>query len=100
MLEDPHQFRTTHDHPYAALVAEVGNDQERNVGVAGTSVWAALQSVTRCLMVDLDAGGAYTVRLMTGRRGGAWEDSVTVLEGNVNDVVLTGTGRTPAPLSG
>jgi len=100
MLEDPHQFRTTHDHPYAPLVAEVGNDEERNVGVAGTHVWAALQSVTRCLMVDLDANGAYVVRLMTGRRGGAWEESVIVLEGNIDDVVLTGSGRTAAPLSG
>jgi len=100
MLEDPHQFSTTHDHPYAALVAEVGNDEERNVGVAGTHVWAALQSVTRCLMVDLDANGAYVVRLMTGRRGGAWEESVILLEGDIDDVVLTGSGRTAAPLSG
>ena len=51
-------------------------------------------------MVDLDANGAYVVRLMTGRRGGAWEESVIVLEGNIDDVVLTGSGRTAAPLSG
>jgi hypothetical protein len=96
MIEGPHRYRTTHDHPYAALVAEVGNTETRTVGLAGTEVWAALQTVTRCLMVDLDAGGNYVVRVMTGRRGGAWDDSVTVLEGNVNDVVLTGSGLTPA----
>ena len=100
MLQDPHQFRTSHDHPYAPLVAEIGNDQERSLGVAGSQVWAALQTVTRCLMVDLDADGRYTVRLMTGRRGGVWEKSVTVLEGNVEDVVLSGSPAIPAPASG
>ena len=100
MLAEPHQSRTTHDHPDAALVAEIGNDDERTVAVAGAHVWAALQTVTRCVMVDLDENGAYIVRLMTGRRGTAWDESVTVLEGNVDDVVLTGSSRTPAPASG
>jgi hypothetical protein len=93
MLEEPHRSRTTHDHPDTALVAEVGNGEDRTVGVAGTHVWAALQTVTRCLMVDLDATGAYVVRVLTGRRGAAWEESV-------DDVVLTGSGRSPAPFSG
>lgn len=100
MLAEPFQSRTTHDHPYAALVAEVGNDGERTVAVAGTHVWAALQTVTRCLMIDLDANGTYIVRLMTGRRGTAWDESVTVLEGNVDDVALKGSSATPAPASG
>jgi hypothetical protein len=96
MIEGPHRYRTAHDHPYAALVAEVGSTGTRTVGLAGTEVWAALQTITRCVMVDLDANGNYAVRVMTGRRGGAWDDSVTVLEGNVNDVVLIGTAPAPA----
>jgi hypothetical protein len=47
-------------------------------------------------MVDLDANGNYAVRVMTGRRGGAWDDAVILLEGNVNDVVLTGYGQEAA----
>jgi hypothetical protein len=97
MIEGPHRYRTAHDHPYAALVAEVGTSTgNRTVGLAGTEVWAALQTVTRCVMVDLDANGNYAVRVMTGRRGGAWDDAVILLEGNVNDVVLTGYGQEAA----
>jgi hypothetical protein len=91
MIDGSHRFRTAHDHPYAALVAEVGNAGPRTVGLPGTrEVWAALQSATRCVMVELDTGGHYTVRVLTGRRGGTWDESLTVLEGNVNDVVLQG----------
>jgi len=91
MVGGSHQFHTAQDHPYAALVAEVGNAGPRTVGLPGTrEVWAALQSPTRCIAVELASDGHYTVRVLGGRRGATWDEGVTVLEGYVNDVHLQG----------